>query len=64
MLHLISFRSVAPIILVLTSDSGLQIRDAELVKQGFVTLREKTALFGVNWSDVMLDVFVKTIVMP
>ncbi|KAI0732419.1 hypothetical protein C8Q72DRAFT_874338 [Fomitopsis betulina] len=31
---------------------------------GFVTLREKTALFGVNWSDVMLDVFVKTIVMP
>ncbi|KAH9837362.1 uncharacterized protein C8Q71DRAFT_723615 [Rhodofomes roseus] len=42
----------------------LQIRDAELVKQGFTSLREKTALFGINWGDAILDAFVKTVVAP
>ncbi|EPT03425.1 hypothetical protein FOMPIDRAFT_1158916 [Fomitopsis schrenkii] len=41
-----------------------RIRDAELVKQGFITLREKTALFEVNWGDAILDAFIKTVVNP
>lgn len=41
-----------------------RLRDAELVRQGFMTLREKTALFGVSWGDAIFDAFVKTVVAP
>ena len=40
------------------------MRDAELIRQGFVTLREKTALFGINWGDAIIDAFVHTVIMP
>ncbi|KZT73231.1 hypothetical protein DAEQUDRAFT_662511 [Daedalea quercina L-15889] len=41
-----------------------RLRDAELITQGFVILREKTALFGVNWGDAIFDAFVKAVIMP
>ena len=33
----------------------LQLRDAELLRQGFALVREKSITSGIDWSDVFLD---------
>ena len=36
----------------------MQLRDAELLRQGFALVREKSITSGIDWSDVFLDALI------